>query len=108
MPTYTDLKITGNDFDLDAGGNPQLVHDVDCIAQDIMHMIRETGLLVQLIANRDNRKKAANLNKIIIAVEEDERIRPGTVFIQEPSLGTFYLLAETLEFGAMQVTLPEE
>ncbi|SHJ72278.1 DUF2590 family protein (plasmid) [Halodesulfovibrio aestuarii] len=105
MPKYTDLLITNNDFTLDAGGNPALVHDVDCIAQDIEHMIRETGLLVELIANRDARKKAANLNKIIMAVEEDERIKPGTVYIEEPSLGTFYLVAETLEFGELQRTL---
>lgn len=107
MAKYTDIRVADNDFALDAGNNPLFVHDVDCIAQDLVHMIRETGLLVELVANRDTRKKAANLNKIEMAVEEDERIAPGTVFIEEPSLGVFYLVADTLEFGTLRVTLPE-
>lgn len=105
MPKYTDLLVTDDDITLDAGRNPVLVHDVDCIAQDLVHMIRETGLLVELVANKDKRRRAANMVKLEIAIEEDERIKPGTVYIEEPKLGVFYVLAETLEFGEFSLQL---
>lgn len=104
-PKYVDLLVTGDDLTLDAGGNPVLVTDRDCIAQDLVHMIRETGLLVELVANRDAHKKAENLVRLELAVEEDERIRPGTVRIEEPELGVFYLTAETEEFGSVDLEL---
>ena len=105
MPTYTDLLISGNDFTLDAGGNPVMVHDRDCIAQDLVHMIRESGLLAHLVGNRDERLKASILIELEIAVENDKRIKPGSVLIEEPELGEFYLVADTLEFGKIKFHL---
>lgn len=100
---YFDLLVTDNDLTLDVGGNPERCWDRNSIAQDLAHMIRETGLLVELVANRDTRKKAANIVALTIAVENDERIVPGTCEITEPSLGKFYIVADTYEFGSIAV-----
>ena len=51
-PKYRDLLITDDDITLDAGGYPVLVTERACIAQDIQHMIRESGLLVDLVGER--------------------------------------------------------
>lgn len=106
-PLYTDLLVTDDDLTLDAGGNPVLVTDRDCIAQDIVHMIRETGLLVELVADRDRRHKEDNKVRLIIEVENDSRIVPGSVNIHEPDDrgGVLYLLAETAEFGPIRLAL---
>lgn len=102
MAKYTDLLITEDDFTLDVAGNPSQASDRACIAQDICHMIRETGLLVELIANRDENTTEANKIKIAMAVDEDERIIPGTTKITQPEPGVFYITAETADFGPIQ------
>jgi len=102
---YFDLIITDDDITLDVGGIPARCWDRDSIAQDIKHMIRESGLLVELVANRDEGKKAENLVKITIAVDNDERIVPGSCEITEVELGRFILLADTVEFGSINLTL---
>jgi len=104
-PKYIDLLIQDGDLVLDVGGLPQYVDNRASIAQDILHMIMETGLLVELVANRDEMKKAENKVKIIIEVESDERIVPGSCEITEPSLGLFYLVADTVDFGPIQLDL---
>jgi hypothetical protein len=38
-------------------------------------------------------------------VDNDERIVPGSCSIHEVSLGTFYLVAETAEFGPIDFKL---
>jgi hypothetical protein len=102
---YLDILITGDDITLDAGGLPVPVADRDSIAQDIVHMIRETGLLVELVGNRDVRTKARNLLLLTLEVDKDERIVPGSTEIEEVGLGLFNLKAETLEFGSIALSL---
>lgn len=104
-PKYFDILITDDDITLDVGGIPARCSDRDSIAQDIKHMIRATGLLVELVANRDAGKKAGNIVELTIAVDNDERIVPGTCVISEPELGVFYLVAETVEFGPINLKL---
>ena len=105
MADYIDLRITKDDLTLDAGGNPVLLDGRASIAQDIMHMIRESGLLVEIIANRDARKRRANIVKITIAVDDDERIVPGTAVITESAPGTYWLTARTVKYGDMSLQL---
>lgn len=102
---YWDLLVTDNDLTLDVAGNPVMVCNRASIAQDIKHMIRETGLLVELVANRDSGKKAENLVKITLEVDKDERIVPGATRIEEPEPGRLYLIADTAEFGPIQTAL---
>lgn len=105
MADYIDLRITKDDLTLDAGGNPVLLDGRASIAQDIMHMIRESGLLVEIIANRDARKRRANIVKITIAVDDDERIVPGTAVITESTPGEYWLTARTVKYGDMSLQL---
>lgn len=105
MPDYTDLRITDDDLTLDAGGNPVLLDGRAAIAQDIMHMIRESGLLVEIIANRDARKRQTNLVRITIAVDDDERIVPGSTEISESAPGEYWLTARTAKYGDLSLKL---
>lgn len=105
MADYVDLRITDDDMTLDAGGNPVLLDGRASIAQDIMHMIRESGLLVEIIANRDARKRRANIVKITIAVDDDERIVPGTAVITESAPGEYWLTARTVKYGDLSLQL---
>lgn len=102
-PTYRDLLISNDDLALDSGGCPLLVPDRSCIAQDIQHMIRESGLLVNIVGERDVRKRKTNLVKLTLMVDQDTRIKPGTARIEETWTGRerveFWLTAETRAFG---------
>ena len=104
-PVYRDLLITDDDIALDAGGYPVWVTERACIAQDIQHMIRESGLLVDLIGERDVRKRKTNIVRLTLMVDQDRRIRPGTARIGETWTSRnrveYWLTAETLTFGAI-------
>ncbi|RMN47656.1 hypothetical protein ALQ60_04785, partial [Pseudomonas syringae pv. papulans] len=49
MSEYVDLLIMNNDLVLDPARQPLLVDDRASIAQDIAHLIRESGLLITLV-----------------------------------------------------------
>ena len=104
MAIYSDLLITHDDLTLDADGLPQLVTDRDCIAQDIRHAIRESGYLPPLVAERSRERRQLWIQKIILLVEDDRRIRPGTVEMEYGGAGIWNLLAETYEFGTLSLT----
>lgn len=102
MGLYVDLLITDNDLTLDSGGEPQLVDDRDSIAQDIKHLIRESGLMVRIIGQRDPVKVAANLQALELLIEDDERLVPGTIAITAIDAETYYVTADTVEFGPIE------
>lgn len=105
MADYIDLRISRDDVTLDAGGQPVLLDGRASIAQDIQHMIRESGLLVDIIANRDARARRTNLVRITMAVDDDERIVPGTTVISESALGEYWLTATTVKYGSISLQL---
>ena len=100
---YRDLLILDDDAALDAFGEPQLVGGRACIAQDIQHMIRESGLLVDLVGERNVMSRKTNIVKLTLMVDQDYRIRPGTTRIEEHWTSRerveFWLTAETLRYG---------
>jgi hypothetical protein len=96
---YIDLWITDNDLTLDSGGEPLLVDDRDSIAQDIKHLIRESGLMVQIIGQRDRIAVRANLQKLELMIEDDVRLVPGTIAITAIDPELYYVTADTVEFG---------
>lgn len=101
----SDLLITDDDLAPDAAGVPKLVSGRDCITQDIKHMIRETGLLVELVGNRNARKEAKNLLAITIEVDNDERIVPGSASIEKSDVGVYNLTATTVAYGEIGLEL---
>jgi hypothetical protein len=105
MSLYIDLLISGNDLDLDRSRQPLLVDDRASIAQDIAHMIRESGLLVTLVAERDRLRQRDCIQQMELLVEADVRLVPGTAKIVQQTPGQFLITATTVEFGAIEVTL---
>lgn len=106
MPKYFDLKIDDDDLLTDDYNQAVLVYDRDSIAQDVKHMIRESGYLVAMIGERDPDQRRLLLQQIMILVEEDKRIVPGTVSISsDGTLKRWTLRAETYEFGPLSQIL---
>ncbi|QXO19206.1 DUF2590 family protein [Vibrio ostreae] len=100
---YQDILIENGDVVLDAGRNPVLIQDRAVIAQDIKHAIMESHLAVDLIAERSPSKKADIRTQLELLVEEDVRLVPGTVRLEEPTDGTIYVFAKTAEFGNLDL-----
>lgn len=105
MSEYIDLLIIDNDLALDLSQQPNLVDDRACIAQDIAHMIRDSGLLVTLVAERDRLRQRDCIQQMELLVENDERLVPGTAQISQMQPGQYLVTATTLKFGSIEVNL---
>lgn len=108
MSDYIDLLIAHNDLTLDASQQPLLVEDRASIAQDIAHMIRDSGLLVRLVAERDRLKQRDCIQQMELLVEADVRLVPGTARILQPDPaqpGEYLITATTVKFGHIKVSL---
>jgi len=99
---FIDLLITEDDLTL-AAGEPRLATNKDCIEQDIRHMIREHGLAVQMVANRNPIDIAYLAQKIEIEMEKDVRLVPGTAQVSQITTGVFLATADTVRFGGLNV-----
>lgn len=106
MSIYRDLHIKNGDVVLDVGQNPTYLTDRAVIAQDIAHAILETGLAHLLISDRGTSLTADTRIKLKLLVEDDVRIQPGTVRIEQQASGQWWVFADTIEFGqvAQQLT----
>jgi hypothetical protein len=105
MSEYIDLLIADNDLVLDPSRQPVLIDDRSSIAQDIAHMIRDSGLLVTLVAERNSLKQRDCIQQLELLVEADERLVPGTALITQLEPGQYLVTAKTLKFGSIEVTL---
>lgn len=105
MSEYVDLLIANNDLVLDPSNQPLLIDDRASIAQDIAHMIRETGLLVTLVAERDPLRQRDCLQQLELRIEADERLVPGTARVLPQSPGKYLVTGTTLKFGDVKVTV---
>ena len=105
MATYKDVLITDDDLDIDGDDQAVIIYDLDVIVQDLIHAIRESGYLVEMVAERSDERRQLLIQKIILLCEDDKRIVPGTVTITaDPenftaSKGKWALIADTYEFG---------
>ena len=105
MSEYIDLLIEGNDLVLDPSRQPLLVDDRASIAQDIAHLIRESGLLITLVAERDRLRQRDCIQQMELLVEADERLVPGTAQIVQSSPGVYLFTATTVKFCLLEITL---
>ncbi|SUT96051.1 Protein of uncharacterised function (DUF2590) [Actinobacillus lignieresii] len=96
---YLDLLITDGDITLDSGNIPTICDNRVSIAQDIKHALMESGLVTALIAERSPVLRSDIFLQMILLAEEDERLVPGTIAIEEEKLGKLWLTAETVDFG---------
>ncbi|PHM62004.1 DUF2590 family protein [Xenorhabdus ishibashii] len=104
-PKYIDLLITGGNFTLNSGNEPQFCHNRVSVGQDCVHAILESGLATELVAERSPTLRADIRTQIEILVEDDERIIPGTVIINEESPTQLWITAETYDFGRLSVSV---
>jgi hypothetical protein len=105
MSEYIDLLIVDNDLVLDPSRQPVLIDDRASIAQDIAHMIRDSGLLVTLVAERNSLKQRDCIQRLELLVEADERLVPGTALISQLEPGQYLVTAKTMKFGTIEVTV---
>lgn len=105
MADYVDLSIHSDAIQLDSFGLPLLIDGRASIAQDIKHMVRETGLLVEMVGERNAERVKRNMVRIERHVEDDARIRPGTARVTRVNTDTFYLTAQTIKYGDLEVHL---
>lgn len=105
MADYFDLLIAADSIVLDEFGLPLSVEGRVSIAQDIKHMIRESGLLVEMVGERSTEKVKRNMVRIEQLIENDLRIRPGTATVTRASNEVFWLTAKTMKYGDIEVSL---
>lgn len=105
MADYIDLLIEDDGIALDPLGLPIFIDGRASIAQDIKHMIRETGMLIEMIGERNREKIKRNMIRIERHVEEDLRIRPGTAKVSRTDNGTFFITAKTMQYGDVEIYL---
>lgn len=98
MAVFVDLLIMNGDLVLDAGRNPLLTTDSACIAQDITHMILESGLAKELVAERSETIISDVERQLILLAESDERIIPGSGKIEHGEKQRI-LSVSSYEFG---------
>lgn len=98
---YSDILMENDDLSVDRDNQALIIEDRDVITQDLIHAIRESGYLVEMIAERDPERRRLLKNKIILLAEEDTRIIPGTVEFATEG-GKWTLAAETYEFGKVR------
>lgn len=105
MSLYRDLHISNGDVVLDAGLNPAYLTDRAAIAQDIVHAILDTGLAHLLVSERGTGVTADTQIQMKLLVEDDERIMPGTVRIEEVNSGEWWVFADTIDFGPISSSI---
>lgn len=96
---YIDLLIKNNDLVLDSASVPELISNRASIGQDIAHMIRETGYLKELVAERSRLKRSDIITQIELEMEKDIRLIPGTSKVTDQDNGEFLVSATTVDFG---------
>lgn len=102
---YFDLLIADRDFSLNNGYEPNLAKNQQSIGQDIKHAIIESDLATELVAERSPTMRYDVFTKIILLVESDRRIVPGTAHIKEETAERLYLTADTYDFGKIGVSI---
>jgi hypothetical protein len=105
MTDYLDLLVVDGNFILDIAANPLTVQERESIAQDIKHMVIESGYLVELVAERHPEKIRQNLQRIERIIDLDSRIVPGTAQASVAGAELFYLTATTVDYGHLTVEI---
>lgn len=100
-PLYLDIFITDRDLTLDGGKMPARCGNRLSIAQDIKHLLLESGLPTALIGERSGILRADILLQMVLLIEDDERIAAGTVRIVEKNAEDLIIYADTVDFGSL-------
>lgn len=96
---YSDLFIAKGALALDAMPQPQLIHNRSSIAQDVKHMLMESGLVTKLLAQRSAALRFDVYTEMELLIETDTRLVPGTININAQNEASILITANTYEFG---------
>lgn len=100
---YNDLLIQNNDLVLDAARVPLNIDGRASIAQDIVHLIRDSERLKQIVAERSRLTRRDQLRQIELLMEADTRLVPGTCRIDDEGAGRFLVTATTVDYGELSL-----
>lgn len=105
MNQYIDLHVHDGDFVFDEALQAQTVSDRQSIGQDIKHRLIESGLVLMLLGQRSEEERQAIINKVLIEVDKDSRLEPGTAQLlpSSPNHERYVLTATTIDYGQLQV-----
>lgn len=95
-----DLQVESGDMVFGPDDEPLFLAGTDVVAQDIQHRLLESGLVPEMVADAED--PAPTLDRMLIAVEDDERIRPGTARATVTGSGAVTVSAETMDGGSIQ------
>ena len=95
---HIDLDVVEGDFVLNDSLSPSIVKAADTIAQDIKHRVLESGLLVKLIGLRNQNGIKPILTELELLVEQDNRLKPGSINIIKTDNG-ISIEAKTRQYG---------
>jgi hypothetical protein len=72
-----------------------------------VHAIIESGLAKLLVSDRGTGVNADTQTRIKLLVEDDLRVMPGTVKVQENEIkkGEWWVSANTIEFGSITTSI---
>lgn len=95
---HIDLEIADNDFVLNESLNPSTLQKANVIGQDIKHRIVESGLLVKLVGLRNLNTIKQILVELELLIEQDNRLKPGTIKILKTG-DSLSITAQTRLYG---------
>ena len=98
---HEDILILDDDIALDDGGFPTHVDGRPSIGQDIKHMIRESQILVGVVAERSAQRRQLARQRVELLCESDTRLVPGTVRVSEQDAGKWWVQADTVDYNAV-------
>jgi hypothetical protein len=103
MAAEYDLELVSGDLAFGPDDEPRFLAGAAAIAQDVKHRLIESGLAAELVA--DETDPDAALAAIAFAVEEDERIRPGSARPEIATAGRITVTARTLDGAPITETV---
>lgn len=98
---YSDLLIVDGALVLDAGAQPELTNTRASIAQDVKHLLLESGLVTKLLAQRSSVMRNDVFTEMELLIETDKRLVPGSIELDIHQSELITIAANTYEFGSM-------
>jgi hypothetical protein len=103
MAAEYDLELVSGDLAFGPDDEPRFLAGAAAIAQDVKHRLIGSGLAAELVA--DEAEPDAALAAIAFAVEEDQRIRPGSARAEVTTAGRIAVTARTLDGAPITETV---
>ncbi|PKG74798.1 DUF2590 domain-containing protein [Shewanella sp. GutCb] len=101
LAQYSDLLIVEGALSIDVGAQPQLTDTRSSIAQDIKHLLMESGLVTKLLAQRSATLRSDVYTEIELLIETDTRLVPGTIELDTTAAELITITATTYDFGVI-------